>query len=198
MTAVIIGGVPVPTYPTLASLPASAPHGSLAVVLASDTLYEFDSTGGWQIIGPAGGGGGGTVTSVGVADISTAPIFSVSASPVTSAGTIDLTLKVQPATEVLAGPISGSSAQPMFRSLVLTDLPTFVYEYTLNTTDISNNYITLPQAPEDPSLTLLNVVGGPMQLYTIDYTVSGSQLFWFGLGLQGVLVAGDILIVQGY
>lgn len=69
-------------------------------------------------------GGSGTVTSVGVADTSTSPIFAVTNTPVTTSGTIDLTLVTQSPHNVFAGPATGSTAaQPTFRLLVAGDLP---------------------------------------------------------------------------
>lgn len=65
------------------------------------------------------GGGGGTVTSVG---LSLPALFSVSGSPVTTAGTLTAALATQSANLVLAGPTTGSSA-PTFRALVAADLP---------------------------------------------------------------------------
>ena len=72
------------------------------------------------------GGGSGTVTSVGLADGSTTPIYAVSGSPVTAAGTLTETLVTQAANTVFAGPTTGSAAQPGFRALVTNDLPAFV------------------------------------------------------------------------
>jgi len=71
-----------------------------------------------------------------------------------------------------------------------------VYEVTLVTSDITNKYITLPTAPFIPDKTLLTIIGGPMQEYGVDFTISGAVLSWNGLALDGVLVAGDILIIQ--
>lgn len=73
------------------------------------------------VLDTAGGGGGsGTVTSVALS----APGFlSVSGSPVTSSGTLALSLATQTANLVFAGPSSGSAATPTFRSLVGADLP---------------------------------------------------------------------------
>lgn len=65
----------------------------------------------------------GSVSSVGIADGSTAPIFVPSGSPVTSTGTLTLTLAVQNQNKVLVGPSSGADAQPTFRYLVGADLP---------------------------------------------------------------------------
>jgi hypothetical protein len=66
--------------------------------------------------------GTGTVTSVAL----TAPssLFQVTGSPITIAGTLDLTLQTQAANQVWAGPQTGSPAQPAFRSLVQADIPT--------------------------------------------------------------------------
>lgn len=66
------------------------------------------------------GAGSGTVTSVG---LSTPDQFSVSGSPVTASGTLGLTWVSQAVNTVLAGPSSGSSAAPSFRSLVSADIP---------------------------------------------------------------------------
>lgn len=74
--------------------------------------------------------------------------------------------------------------------------PYYVNEFTLSPTDISNGYVTLSQAPDTAADTILTVIGGPMQNYGPDYTVSGSQLSWSGLFLSTVLVSGDILVVQ--
>lgn len=62
----------------------------------------------------------GTVTSVAI----TAPsIFSVAGSPITSSGTIALTLASQSANAIFAAP-NGSAGAPTFRALVAADVPT--------------------------------------------------------------------------
>lgn len=62
----------------------------------------------------------GTVTSVGL----TVPSFlSVSGSPITSSGTLAVSLANQPANTVHAGPTSGGAAAPTFRALVAADIP---------------------------------------------------------------------------
>lgn len=67
---------------------------------------------------------------------------------------------------------------------------------TLSPTDISNKYITLSSTPTDPEKTALNVIGGDMQEYTVDFTITGNQLSWDSLGLDGVLISGDVLLIQ--
>lgn len=66
----------------------------------------------------------GTVTSVALADGSSTPIYTISGSPVTSSGTLTLTLNTEAANSVFAGPTSGGATQPTFRSLVAADVPT--------------------------------------------------------------------------
>ena len=62
----------------------------------------------------------GTVTSV---SLSLPGIFTVSGSPVTSTGTLSATLASQSANAVFAGPTTGGSTAPSFRSLVAADIP---------------------------------------------------------------------------
>lgn len=71
------------------------------------------------------GSGLGTVTSVAL----TAPSFiTVSGSPITSAGTIALSLASQTANQVFAAP-NGSNGAPTFRSLVAADIPSLTSTY---------------------------------------------------------------------
>lgn len=67
--------------------------------------------------------------------------------------------------------------------------------FVLSPTDISNKYVTLANTPANLDKTLLTVIGGPMQSYGDDFEVSGNQLTWNMLFLDGVLEAGDILVV---
>jgi hypothetical protein len=71
-----------------------------------------------------GGGGSGTVTSVG---LSLPNIFNVTNSPVTTTGTLTGALATQTANYVFAGPTTGSAAVPTFRSLVANDIPALSY-----------------------------------------------------------------------
>lgn len=69
------------------------------------------------------GSGTGTVTSVAM----TVPaIFSVAGSPVTTAGTLAVTLASQSANQVFAAP-NGAPGAPTFRSLVAADIPALSY-----------------------------------------------------------------------
>lgn len=71
-----------------------------------------------------------------------------------------------------------------------------INKFTLDSTDISNKFITLSEAPATPGNTILTIIGGIVQDYGVDYTVSGTTLSWNGLFLDGILEIGDKLIVQ--
>lgn len=86
----------------------------------------------------ANGGSGGTVTSVGL-DVPTESGFSVTGSPITSSGTIEISLDSQTKGKVLASPASENGV-PTFRVLVASDIP-----------DISGKYVTLDTAQNNIS-----------------------------------------------
>jgi hypothetical protein len=94
------------------------------------------------------------------------------------------TFNASGSTWVLIGPSSGPGSGYI------------VNEFTLSSTDISNKFVTLTASPTNPSLSVLEVIGGPTQRYGSDYSISGSTLTWSGLFLDGVLEAGDQLIIQ--
>lgn len=93
---------------------------------------DINGVGTWNGVLPTpNGGGGGTVTSIG---ISLPSIFCVTGSPITSAGTIIASLCNQPANTVFAGPPSGTATFPMFRSLAVADMP---FSYSGNSTKLA-------------------------------------------------------------
>lgn len=67
--------------------------------------------------------------------------------------------------------------------------------FTLNAGQITAKSVTLSNAPVTPNKTVFDPEGGPIQRYTSDFTISGSTLSWNGLTLDGVLEAGDRLII---
>jgi hypothetical protein len=93
-------------------------------ILEFDNTFSVtdDPTNNKTVISVTGGGGGGsgTVTSVALS----APSFlTVTGSPVTTSGTLAVTLATQNANTVFAGPTTGSAAAPTFRALVAGDIP---------------------------------------------------------------------------
>jgi hypothetical protein len=119
--AVIVGGV-TSTDP----LQQVVGVGTTGQVLTSNGASALPT---WQT------SGAGSVTSVALADGSTAPIYGITGSPVTSSGTLTFTLNTQSANTIFAGPSSGSAAQPAFRAIVAADIPTL----NQNTTGTSAN-----------------------------------------------------------
>jgi hypothetical protein len=67
---------------------------------------------------------------------------------------------------------------------------------TLTQTDIDNKYVVLNTIPLVPEALAIIPVGGPEQLYEIDYEIIGNILSWNGLGLDGFLNDTDKLIVR--
>lgn len=64
---------------------------------------------------------------------------------------------------------------------------------TLTSGESSSESLVLGGTPASPSGTLLDIIGGGAQVYSVDYSVSGANLSWSGLGLSGVLTTGDVL-----
>ena len=56
--------------------------------------------------------------------------------------------------------------------------------------------LTLAFTPSTASYVMVDVIGGSAQVFGSDYSVSGSSLSWSGLGLDGVLSAGDKLRIN--
>ncbi len=93
------------------------------IIIEADFYRAYDAR---HPFNPSGvvPGGGGSVTSVGLT--MPAPIFNVSGSPVTSAGTFVVTLGSEAANTALMGGTAGS-AIPVFRPLVAADIPALSY-----------------------------------------------------------------------
>lgn len=69
------------------------------------------------------------------------------------------------------------------------------YFHTVTAGEITAKQITLPNTPIVANETVLDVIGGTSQQYSIDYSVSGAVLTWNGYALDGQLTAGDVLRV---
>jgi hypothetical protein len=100
-----------------ASLAATYAITMPAALPGSTQTMTLDSSGNIILAAPSGGG---SVTSVAV---SVPSFLSVSGSPVTTAGTIALSLASQAGNSVFAAP-DGTTGAPTFRSLLAADIPT--------------------------------------------------------------------------
>lgn len=110
------------------------------------------------------GAGSGTVTSVAL----TAPaIFAVAGSPVTTTGTLAVTLATETANTIWAGPTTGAAATPTFRALVNADLPltgvsagTYKGGVTVNTAGVVTAGVTSLNLTTDVAATILPMANG--------------------------------------
>jgi hypothetical protein len=67
---------------------------------------------------------------------------------------------------------------------------------TLTSQHLVNKYVTLVQTPQNPMDVTLDIKGGIPQLNGEDFVVLGNALSWNGLGLDGFLEIGDVLIIE--
>jgi hypothetical protein len=111
----------------------------------------------------------GTVTSVAM----TVPsIFSISGSPITTSGTLGLTLTTEVANSVFAGPAGGGAAIPTFRSLIAADLP--LIPLTTGVTGVlpvANGGTNLSTTPSNGQLLIGNGTG-----YTLSTLTAGANI----------------------
>jgi hypothetical protein len=68
----------------------------------------------------------------------------------------------------------------------------FIY-HTFTPTEVTNKYLTLPVTPAVPAKTLVDYIGGGSQVFGLDFSITGLIFDWNGLGLDGLVVAGDII-----
>lgn len=110
--------------------------------------------------------GGGSVTSIG---LSMPSIFNVSGSPVTSSGTISVSLANAPLFQFFAGGTGAFPTTPTFRSITAADLPSHYHIIA----DVSGLQTSLDSKPTGSS------TSGYVTYWTGTGTVSGeSNLFW--------------------
>ena len=114
------------------------------------------------------------VTSVALSDASTAPIYSISGSPVTTSGTLTFTLQTQTTNKVFAAP-NGSTGQPSFRALVQADL-SFLQLYKENASS--------PTAPSAAGTNAVAIGSGS--------SASAAKAIAFGDGTDSRLGGGQV------
>lgn len=62
---------------------------------------------------------------------------------------------------------------------------------TISAPEAAAKQLTLAAAPVDVTEVQLGIAGGGTQIVNDDFLVTGSTLSWNGLGLDGILSAGD-------
>ncbi len=130
--------ISIETYDINGLIVPSADNG----VVVSPLFIETYNASGAPVGAVGSGPGSGTVTSVAL----TVPsIMSVSGSPITTAGTLAVSLTTETANTVFAGPTSGGAAIPTFRSLVAADIPAHAHNIHtgLTTGDDHTQYFLL-------------------------------------------------------
>lgn len=136
--------------------------------------------------------GGGSVTSV---DLTAPAIFSVSGGPVTSSGTLALSLATQAANRIWAGPSSGADASPTFRALVSDDLPALgvtsshLASNAVTTAKITDANVTTAKIA-DAAITSTKIADGNVTLAKLP-TFASARL----IGYDGVSTAAQNLSI---
>lgn len=130
--------------------------------------------------------GGGTVTNVGL----TAPtsIFSIANSPVTGAGTMDISFQSQSGAMVFASP-TGATGVPSFRALASVDIP------NLDTSKLTSGTLGVDRGGTG----LVPVAGNANQLYGINNAGNAAEFktLTAGTGLSISYSAGSINLSLG-
>lgn len=197
-------------FADFASFPPPTGSGKQAWDTATQTMYyDEPDSGMWVVVG---GAGGGFITSV--SDTNTVDL-TVAGSDLTADVTFQDTNSIDMGDDIsgLKADLKLSAASATAGNFKATTtieadgIKTEVPDRFLNTDkvtlvagDITNKYIVLSEAPADKPQTQLTVIGGPEQEYSVDFEVTTDnadrRLSWNGLGLDGILIAGDRIIVN--
>jgi hypothetical protein len=122
---------------------------------------------------PSNSGGSGNISSI---NGETGPAISIVAGTGISIGTLGNTITV-------TNTGSGSTTEEL--------------EYrVLTAPEVAAKSIILGALPIDGTKVMVDTVGGCSQIYSTDFIVSGMVLDWTGLGLDGLLAAGDVLRIH--
>lgn len=131
----------------------------------------------------------GGVSSVGLS--MTPSIFDVAGSPITSSGTLSVSLQPQVRNRVLAGPLEGSAQAPTFRALASDDIP------GLDGSKIVAGFVNQARIPSLDATKITSGVFNSARIPGIDATkiISGVLPYQFGgTGISAFPQNGEILI----
>lgn len=146
-------------------------------------LYVWDGTVWRDATGSGGGGGGtGTVTSVG---LSMPAEFTVTGSPVMVTGTLGAAKASQAANQVYAGPGSGASAAPVFRTLLQADMPSGIAPQVNSDWNATSGVAMILNKPALASGTVSSVgLAAPAEFTVSGSPVTGSGVLTFAKASQ--------------
>lgn len=171
--------------------PSAAPNvGELFYRTDLNQLRVYNGTS-WVNVAPVSGTG--TVTSVA---LTTPSFLTVSGSPVTTAGTIDVGLANQTANTVFAGPTSGLGAVPSFRSLVAADIPALNYVTSVAATGSTG--LTVGGSPITSSGTLTFTLGNELQALSGLSTTGFVRRIGSATYSVSNLTSGEVTTALGY
>jgi hypothetical protein len=71
----------------------------------------------------------------------------------------------------------------------------FTETRALTSLEVTAKSLTLAQSPTYPNETSISIAQGGPQAYGLDFTVAGTTLSWTGLGMDGLVLAGDELVI---
>lgn len=186
---------------------------TIAQYSSAEVIYDL-SAARWKIASSGSGGGGssGFQESLGTGDGVTTTFGPLSQAPVSEASIIvsldgliiedslwslsgsDIVFSTAPASNqgVYVWYLSNGTAAP----ISLTTGAVYVEEHLLTSGEITAKEFTLTNTPVSSTTVAVHLVGGSVQLKTIDYIVTGgNKINWSGLSLDGLLTAGDYLVV---
>ena len=163
---------------------------------SSTSYIQITSTGSINLLNASNfrtaiGAGTGTVTSV---DLSMPSIFSVSNNPVTTSGTLTVSLANQTANTVFAGPSTGSSAAPTFRTLTFADVTDTltVGKGGTGTSSLTSNSVLVGNGTSAVTLTSTSTQ------YKVFVSGSGGAPTWGSVSLdQAAAISGKLPLEHG-
>lgn len=207
VSSIIIGGIPVSQTGAFASsigtIPGTATStsivanwagttgNSIALVFnGSNTINAAIST--WNLAHPTNQA---TLTSGDGSQIPSAQTVNLSGGINAGSSVIGDTAIYEnftPTAPTVAGVLAGID---IALSNIVSGASQKVDTFTLDSTDITNKYVTLSFTPAVADDTILLVEDAPGMFFGADFTVSGNQLSWNSLALDGILSVGDNLTV---
>src|SRR5690349_1644526 len=161
-------------------------------------VFYWSGSGWVEAIG-SGGGGSGTVTSVGLTLPSS--VFGVTGSPVTASGNLTATFNTQTAASVFAAP-AGSTGTPTFRSLVASDIPSLdAAKISTGSFGFARGGTGLTATPANGQLLIGNGAGYSLATLTqgtgVTITNGAGTVTISAAGLSNPMTAAGDIIVGG-